>query len=64
MVHVFGILLRISMDPRRMGGYLSYFQYDPVLDLGQGYHAVHCSYASCPKKRQETRPIPCRFVAI
>eukprot|EP00957_Ditylum_brightwellii_P111826 8529425-Ditylum_brightwellii.AAC.1 len=38
MVCFFGILLRISMEPRRMYGYASYFQDDHFLNLGHGYH--------------------------
>eukprot|EP00957_Ditylum_brightwellii_P028076 2119656-Ditylum_brightwellii.AAC.1 len=38
MVCFFGILLRINMDPRRINGYITYFQDDPFLNLGHGYH--------------------------
>ena len=38
MVRFFGILLRISMEPRKMGGYESYFQDPPQIHLGVGYN--------------------------
>eukprot|EP00957_Ditylum_brightwellii_P103090 7856037-Ditylum_brightwellii.AAC.1 len=47
---LFGILLRISMEPRRMGGYVSYFQDDTILNLGQGYHVVLHGYTSWSTK--------------
>ena len=34
----FGILLRISMEPRKMGGYVSYFRDPPQVHLGVGYN--------------------------
>ena len=37
MVRFFGIMLRISMEPRKMGGYASYFQDPPVIRLGVSY---------------------------
>lgn len=37
MVRFFGIMLRISMEPRKMGGYTSYFQENPVVSLANGY---------------------------
>ena len=37
MVRFFGIILRISMEPRKMGGYTSYFQENPVVSLANGY---------------------------
>ena len=37
MVLFYGIMLRISMSPRKMGGYASYFQNNPVISLGGGY---------------------------
>ena len=36
MVRFFGILLRISMEPRKMGGYASYFVSNPCVSVG-GY---------------------------
>ena len=32
----FGIMLRIRMEPRKMGGYTSYFQDNPVIKLASG----------------------------
>ena len=37
MIRFFGIMLRISLEPRKMGGYTSYFLEDPVVMLGSGY---------------------------
>eukprot|EP00957_Ditylum_brightwellii_P184761 14072697-Ditylum_brightwellii.AAC.1 len=50
MVHLFGILLRISMEPRRMDGFVSYFQDDPILNLGNGYHVGLHGYGSWAKE--------------
>eukprot|EP00957_Ditylum_brightwellii_P135749 10352413-Ditylum_brightwellii.AAC.1 len=50
MVCFFGILLRISMDPRRIDGYVSYFQDDPILNLGHGHHVGLCGYGSWAKE--------------
>ena len=33
MVRFFGVMLRISLEPRKMGGYPSYFQDSPVVSL-------------------------------
>ena len=37
MVQFFGIMLRISLEPRKMGGYMSYFVKDQSIALGNGY---------------------------
>ena len=37
MIRFFGIMLRISMDPRKMGGYTSYFQDNPTVYMGGNY---------------------------
>ena len=37
MVRFFGIMLRISMEPRKMGGYATYFQDNVYMDTGGGY---------------------------
>ena len=37
MIRFFGIMLRISLDPRKMGGYTSYFQDNPIITLSNGY---------------------------
>ena len=37
MIRFFGIMLRISLEPRRMGGYTSYFQDNPTITLSTGY---------------------------
>ena len=37
MVRFCRILLRISMEPRKMGGYASYFQENPIVNLSSGY---------------------------
>eukprot|EP00957_Ditylum_brightwellii_P160927 12252009-Ditylum_brightwellii.AAC.1 len=50
MVCFFDILLRISMESRRMGGYVSYFQDDPIPNLGYGYHVGLCDYGSWAKE--------------
>ena len=37
MVRFFRISLRISMEPRNMGGYASYFQENSIMNLSSGY---------------------------
>ena len=37
MIRFFGIMLRISLEPRKMGGYCSYFTENPVITIGDGY---------------------------
>ena len=37
MIRFFGIMLRISLEPEKMGGYTSYFQDNPVITMGTGY---------------------------
>ena len=37
MIQFFGIMLRISMEPRKMGGYVSYFEENPVINIGDHY---------------------------
>ena len=37
MVRFFGIMLQISMEPRKMGGYATYFQDNVYMDMGGGY---------------------------
>ena len=37
IVHFFGIMLRISLEPRKMGGYISYFVDDQSITIGNGY---------------------------
>ena len=37
MVCFFGIMLRISMEPRKMGGYVSYFENNPIIRIGGNY---------------------------
>eukprot|EP00957_Ditylum_brightwellii_P184103 14023407-Ditylum_brightwellii.AAC.1 len=49
MVCFFGILLRISMEPRGINRYVFYFQDDPILNLGHGYHAGLHGYGSWAK---------------
>eukprot|EP00957_Ditylum_brightwellii_P126717 9658068-Ditylum_brightwellii.AAC.1 len=44
VVHFFSILLRISMEPSRMNGCVSYFEDDPFLNLGHGYHIYSAFY--------------------
>ena len=33
----FGIMLQISIESRKMGGYISYFVEDTLIQLGHGY---------------------------
>ena len=49
MIRFFGIILRISMEPRNMGGYTSYFEEDPVVILGSGYFCKLREYQSWAK---------------
>ena len=37
MIRFLGIMLRISLEPRKMGGYASYFQDSPVVAMGGMY---------------------------
>jgi hypothetical protein len=37
MVRFFGIMLRISLEPRKMGGYSLYFTDSPTVHIGDGY---------------------------
>ena len=37
MIRFFGIMLRISLEPRKMGGYVSYFTDNPTVVCGDGY---------------------------
>eukprot|EP00957_Ditylum_brightwellii_P058297 4420020-Ditylum_brightwellii.AAC.1 len=45
------------METRGIDGYVSYFQDDPVVDLGQGYLVVAWGYTSWAKERQKTSAI-------
>ena len=38
MIRFFGILLRISLEPRKMGGYATYFLEEPVIEMGSAYY--------------------------
>ena len=49
MVHFFGILLRISLEPRKMGGYESYFVENQSLTLASGYTASLRGYNAWAK---------------
>ena len=49
MVHFFGILLRISLEPRKMGGYTSYFQESHSITLASGYTCNLQGYQSWAK---------------
>ena len=37
MVHFFGIMIRIILKPREMGGYIYYFQESPIIHVGPRY---------------------------
>ena len=37
MIRFCGIMLRISFESRKMGGYTSFFQDNPVITMGTGY---------------------------
>ena len=49
MVHFFGIILRISLEPRKMGGYESYFVENQSLTLASGYTASLRGYNAWAK---------------
>ena len=49
MVHFFGILLRISLEPRKMGGYTSYFQNSHSITLARGYSSTLQGYNAWAK---------------
>jgi hypothetical protein len=40
IIQFFGIMLIISMETRKMGGYVSYFEDSPVISMG-GLYKVH-----------------------
>ena len=49
MIHFFGIMLRISLEPRKMGGYESYFVEDQSITLCNGYSATLRGYNAWAK---------------
>ena len=49
MVHFFGILLRISLEPRKMGGYESYFSENITVSLASGYSSTLRGYNAWAK---------------
>ena len=40
MVHFFGILIRVSLEPRKMGGYESRFENNATISLASGHSFV------------------------
>ena len=38
IIRLFGIMLHVSIEPRDMGGYMSYFVEDTIIQLGCGYY--------------------------
>ena len=50
IIRFFEIMLHISMEPRKMGGYTSYFVEDPVVILGLGYCCKLCGYQAWDKE--------------
>ena len=49
MISFFGILLRISLEPRKMGGYSSYFAEEPVIGMGNQYYCKLRGYHPCTR---------------
>ena len=49
MIRFFGVLLRISLEPRKMAGYESYFVESKTVHLGQGYGLVLRGYNAWAK---------------
>ena len=49
MIHFFGIMLRISLEPRKMGGYDSYFIEDHTIVLANGYTVTLTGYSPWAK---------------
>ena len=49
MIHFFGILLRVSIEPRKMGGYATYFTEDHNVTLSTGYSTNLRGYSAWAK---------------
>ncbi len=50
MIRFFGILLKISLEPRKMGGHVSYFTENPAVRIGDGYTVELRGYNSWAKE--------------
>ena len=50
MIHFFGIMLGISIEPRNMGGYTSYFQGNHGVHMGGNYDVRLCWFDPLAKK--------------
>ena len=50
MVRFFGILLRISLEPRKMGGYESHFSENNTITLAIGYISILRGYNGWAKE--------------
>ena len=50
MIRFFGILLRISLEPRKMGGYITYFSEEPVIAMGSTYRCKLRGYEPWAKR--------------
>ena len=49
MIHFFGTMLRISLEPRKMGGYDLYFIEDHTIVLSNGYTVTLTGYSPWTK---------------
>ena len=49
MIRFFGIMLRISLEPRKMGGYSSYFTDNSNVQIGTGYSVELRGYSAWAK---------------
>ena len=50
MIRFFGILLRISLEPRKMGGYTTYFSDESVIAMGSTYRCKLRGYEPWAKR--------------
>ena len=49
MLRFFGIMMRISMEPINMGGCVSYFVDNPMVNIGGFYYVCICGYITWEK---------------
>ena len=50
MIRFFGIMLRISLEPRKMGGYTTYFTDNSSMSIGHGYNVELQGYHAWAKE--------------
>ena len=50
MIHLYGVMLQISIDPHHLGGYTSYFESISRINCGQGYTFTFEAYRGWDSK--------------